>query len=230
MSTNLAYDADTLTRFLDLCDQINLRIEVWTSAESVGSKTEYVRDGLIWKQWEENFDRVLAHPSISQVGLLTSPSVPVIDGFGEFLYWVLEKKKKLPLDRLLLSVNAVVFPTFQNIVVLPGELRKKYMDEIEYFLARPAARRFLNSFDLNQIERFHAYLKNIRDPHKELTEGQGNSNSISFDNKTYDNQSDLIEQQKLQADFKSFFTQYDQRRKKDFSTTFPNLSDWYNNI
>jgi len=230
MSTNLAYDADTLTRFLDLCDQINLPIEVWTSAESVGSKTEYVRDGQIWKQWEENFDRVLAHPSISQVGLLASPSVPVIDGFSEFLYWVLEKKKKLPPDRLLLSVNVVVFPTFQNIVVLPGEVRKKYMDEIEYFLARPDARRFLNSFDLNQIERFHAYLKNIRDPHKELTEGQGNSNSISFDNKTYDNQSDLIEQQKLQVDFKSFFTQFDQRRKKDFSTTFPNLSDWYNNI
>jgi len=34
----------------------------------------------------------------------------------------------------------------------------------------------------------------------------------------------------LQADFKSFFTQFDQRRDKDFTTTFPNLSDWYNNL
>jgi len=230
MSTNLAYDTNTLTRFLDLCDQINLHIEVWTSVEAVGDKTEYVRDGLIWQQWEENFDRVLAHPSIGRVGLLTSPSAPVIDGFGEFLYWVLEKKKNLPSDRLWLSVNPVRFPTFQSIVVLPYELRKKYTDEVESFLAQPDVNKFFNSFDLDQVRRFHAYLSNIRDPHKELAPGQDNSNSISFDNKTYDNQTDLIEQQKLQADFKSFFKQYDQRRNKDFITAFPNLSDWYNTL
>jgi len=230
ISTNLAYDTDTLTRFLDLCDQINLHIEVWTSVESVGEKTEYVRDGLSWQQWEENFDRVLAHPSISRVGLLTSPSVPVIDGFGEFLHWVLEKKKNLPSNRLWLSVNPVRFPTFQSIVVLPYELRKKYMDEIESFLVQPSTRKFFNFFDLDQVRRFHAYMTNIRDPHKELSPDQDTPNSISFDNSTYDNQTDLIEQQKLQADFKSFFKQYDQRRDKDFTTTFPNLSDWYNNL
>jgi len=230
ISTNLAYDSETLDRFFDLCDQINLHIEVWTSVESVGVKTEYVRDGLNWQQWEENFDRVLAHPSISQVGLLTSPSVPVIDGFGEFLHWVLEKKKKLPPDRLCLSVNPVRFPTFQSIVVIPYELRKKYADEIESFLTQSDVNKFFNSFDLDQVRRFRTYLINIRDPHKELTPGQGNLNSVSFDNKTYDNQTDLIEQQKLQADFKSFFEQYDQRRKKDFNTVFPNLSDWYTTI
>jgi hypothetical protein len=34
----------------------------------------------------------------------------------------------------------------------------------------------------------------------------------------------------LRKDFKSFFTQYDQRRGKDFVKAFPNLAGWYNAI
>ena len=31
-------------------------------------------------------------------------------------------------------------------------------------------------------------------------------------------------------DFKSFYEQYDKRRKKDFRKTFPELSEWYDSI
>jgi hypothetical protein len=31
-------------------------------------------------------------------------------------------------------------------------------------------------------------------------------------------------------DFKSFYSQYDVRRKKDFKKTFPELSEWYDSI
>ena len=34
----------------------------------------------------------------------------------------------------------------------------------------------------------------------------------------------------LFKDFKSFYTQYDQRRGKNFVETFPELADWYNSI
>ena len=34
----------------------------------------------------------------------------------------------------------------------------------------------------------------------------------------------------LHHDFKSFYAQYDSRRKKDFKTTFPELADWYDSI
>ena len=34
----------------------------------------------------------------------------------------------------------------------------------------------------------------------------------------------------LEKDFKRFYTQYDQRRSKDFHTAFPNLSEWYNEL
>jgi hypothetical protein len=34
----------------------------------------------------------------------------------------------------------------------------------------------------------------------------------------------------LLNDFKQFYQQYDQRRGKDFVTTFPNLREWYESI
>jgi hypothetical protein len=34
----------------------------------------------------------------------------------------------------------------------------------------------------------------------------------------------------LLNDFKQFYTQYDQRRGKDFVTTFPHLKEWYNDL
>jgi hypothetical protein len=38
------------------------------------------------------------------------------------------------------------------------------------------------------------------------------------------------DKQMLFHDFKSFFTQYDQRRNKDLLKTFPELAEWYNSI
>jgi hypothetical protein len=38
------------------------------------------------------------------------------------------------------------------------------------------------------------------------------------------------EQSVLQQDFKQFYTQYDQRRGKNFTETFPELAEWYNGI
>ena len=59
MTTNLAYDQDTLKRFLDACSRIDVPVWVYTSGESTGSKMEYVRDGLDWELWNSNLDLVL---------------------------------------------------------------------------------------------------------------------------------------------------------------------------
>jgi organic radical activating enzyme len=48
MTTNLAYDHDTLNRFLDACSRISVPVWVYTSGEATGGKMEYVRDGLDW--------------------------------------------------------------------------------------------------------------------------------------------------------------------------------------
>ena len=48
----------------------------------------------------------------------------------------------------------------------------------------------------------------------------------SESNQLGDNQH--IEQ--LRADFKQYYTQFDQRRNKNFSKTFTDLADWYETL
>ena len=38
------------------------------------------------------------------------------------------------------------------------------------------------------------------------------------------------EREKLQKDFKTFYSQYDKRRGKDFEKTFPIIGEWYRGI
>jgi hypothetical protein len=42
--------------------------------------------------------------------------------------------------------------------------------------------------------------------------------------------SDAFDMPKLLNDFKQFYSQYDQRRLKDFGLAFPNLKEWYDSI
>jgi organic radical activating enzyme len=171
MTTNLAYDSETLDRFLDICSQLDNHIEIWSSNESIGEKSEYVRDGISWQQWEENVDKVIQHPAISQFGICTTPSVPSIDGFVEFLEWALEKKKNLPSTlspgRMMISVNPLRWPTFQNIVVLPDNLRSEYAKKLDTFLSESDFNNFFGDYTVNQLRRFSVYLNNVVDPHKE---------------------------------------------------------------
>jgi hypothetical protein len=65
---------------------------------------------------------------------------------------------------------------------------------------------------LHEHERAHAqrlidYLDTVKTPH-----------------------TDAFDLPALHTDFKQFFTQYDQRRGKDFSAVFPSLADWYNQL
>jgi hypothetical protein len=65
----------------------------------------------------------------------------------------------------------------------------------------------LHQFEVNQLQRLIDYLDVVKTPHV-----------------------GAAEQTVLQQDFKQFFTQYDQRRGKNFTEVFPTLADWYNGI
>jgi hypothetical protein len=66
---------------------------------------------------------------------------------------------------------------------------------------------FLHQMERNQLQRLIDYLDVVKTPHM-----------------------GAAEQSVLQQDFKNFYTQYDQRRGKDFCATFPALADWYKSL
>ncbi len=60
---------------------------------------------------------------------------------------------------------------------------------------------------VNHLQRLIDYLDVVKTPHSE-----------AFD------------LPKLQNDFQQFYTQYDQRRGKNFKNTFPLLAEWYESL
>lgn len=228
MTTNLAYDADTLNRFLDMCSKISSPIWVYTSGETTECKMEYIRDGIEWEQWNRNIDAVLHSGVIANTGICGTISATAADGFTEFLYWLLDRKKNAPRlggrPDLMLSVNPVRFPTFQNIVVLPLELRQQYSKDIQDFLSRPDVNEWFLPIEIDHIERFGKYLTNCEVPHREK---QISYTTDTYQDRAQDATADLVA---LQKDFRSFFQQYDVRRNKCFEQTFPRLADWYRRI
>jgi phosphoglycerate dehydrogenase-like enzyme len=65
----------------------------------------------------------------------------------------------------------------------------------------------LHEHEWNHLQRLVDYLDVVRTPH-----------------------AGAASQDLLQRDFKKFYTQYDQRRNKNFAATFPNLKEWYESI
>ena len=223
MTTNLSYDHDTLMRFLDKCSKIDQSIHLASSSESIGAKDEYIRDGLDWNLWQENLIKVLSSGVIKNTGICTTISAAAADGFAEFLYWIFELKKQWPHQALMVSVNPVRFPTFQNISVLPQHLRDMYSDEIDEFLSQPLIDKYFHTIEIDHITRFSSYLRTVKSPHSETALQHNNDQFTSSQNND-------IDQALLEKDFKQFFTQYDKRRGKDFVSTFPRLKNWYESI
>lgn len=220
IQTNLAYDSATLAKFLDKISNIKLNFEISTSAESIGTKAEYVRDGLNWDQWCKNIDTLISTNRIKRIEVFSTISAVSLNGFVEFLTWLVEKKKQTSKAYFDLYISYVRWPTFQNVMVLPLEQRKQHSVELQNFIDNN--HQWFSDKEQDYINRLISYLVEIQSPHRGSIISSG---TLEFDNHSVDHNISAMEK-----DFKSFFSQYDQRRDKNFSVTFPNLAEWYDSI
>jgi hypothetical protein len=74
-------------------------------------------------------------------------------------------------------------------------------------MTRHSGASYLHEHEWNHLSRLIDYLDVVKTPHSEA-----------------------FEMPKLLNDFKQFYSQYDQRRGKDFVTAFPELKEWYNEL
>jgi len=220
IQTNLAYDSNTLNKFFNKISNIKSNISISTSAESVGSKAEYVRDGLNWDQWCCNIDTLIDNKRIRRVVMMSTISALSLNGFVEFLTWLVEKKKQTSRTYFNLYISYVRWPTFQNVLVLPIEKRKQHSAELQNFL--DANYQWFSVVEQNFISRLISYLVEIQVPHRGSIISDG---TLEFNDHSFDHNVSAMEK-----DFKSFFSQYDQRRNKNFTATFSDLREWYDSI
>jgi organic radical activating enzyme len=230
ITTNLSYDDKTLDKLISYMKRVPVEFKLCTSVENLNNKAEYVRGGLNWNQFERNINRLYESGAVTNIWLMSTINSPGIEGFREYLNWAHELRKRTDRDDPIHGkffqsyIIYVRFPTFQNIVVLPMELRLKYSQEIDEFLTNPEVEQYWETADIDLLTKLSTYLQEVQAPHREADDG------AKFDNSQWDNTSKTFELDLLKKDFKSFYTQYDQRNNRDFVQAFPNLADWYNNL
>ena len=206
INSNLGAKDDLIDRLIDATHSIE-HFHLYTSNESVGVQSEYIRDGLVWETWANNVEKVLNNGKIEGFHMMCTINALCLDSLDTFLDVVLNWKREFGKDFPTFSLNILRFPSFQSPLVLPDEYRTYYKLRLQTWLDENQDNEFLHQFEINQLQRLIDYLDVVKTPH-----------------------ADAAEQSILQQDFKKFYTQYDQRRGKNFVAAFPTLTEWYNSL
>jgi len=205
INSNLGFDVSVLEKMLSSTEGISLTL--YTSNESFGKQSEYIRDGLNWEDWKSNMCFLLESKKLRSLNVMCTINALCLDSLTDFLSQIIAWKKQYGVQSISFSLNIMRFPSFQGPIVLPNKIKENYKQKLIEWSQGFEEKNMLSEFEKNHIERLIDYLNIIEIPHGE-----------NFD------------KIKAEKDFKSFYLQYDQRRNKNFYTTFPNLSDWFNSI
>lgn len=208
VNTNMMMTPNLLNKFINRSHRIT-NLEIYTSNESVENQSEYIRNGLVWNEWQDNIDQMLLRGKVSQTHCMMTLSALSMFGVVDFIDWVIEKRKERK-DKyfLQLSLNVLRFPAFQSSFSVTTEVRRRMADEIEsrykeHWMA-PAPREetnytgfWINEYEKPSVERYIAHLRSEAPANFDFTNSR--------------------------LDLVRFLNQFDARRKKDWKAVFPRL-------
>jgi organic radical activating enzyme len=204
INSNLGADVD-IDRLLSSIEGQD--VDIYTSMEATGAQAEYIRDGLVYTAWLKNVQKLLDSDDIRAVHCMCTINALCLETLPKLLNSIMHLKICYGRERVNFTLNILRFPSFQSALILPDELRSKYKHRLETWLLLNQSNPLLHEHEINHTQRLIDYLDVVKTPH-----------------------SDAFDMPKLHNDFRQFFTQYDQRRSKNFATTFPQLAEWYDSI
>jgi hypothetical protein len=179
-----------------------IELDIYTSCETITAQAEYIRDGLDWPAWVENIEKI-AKSGIRGLHMMCTINALCLPGLPAFITTMMMFKQSYGRDFPSMSFNILRFPSFQSAYVLPLALRLEYAHAIEQIVDQYRDHSLMHEHEVNQLTRLINYLR-------EPVTGS--------------------ELPRMQNDFKQFYTQYDQRRGKNFTDTFPELKEFYEQI
>ena len=211
VNSNLGAKLDQIQRLINAASHVK-HFHLYTSCEAFGAAAEYVRDGLNYYEWYENLHRMLDSNVVKQTTIMMTINALTLPSLTRFMDDIL-RLKVCYYSKPSLSLNILRFPNFQNVLVLPIEMRTKFAKQLEEWKVQamkiktyegiPA----LQNHEIDQIDRVVSYLSH--------------------------HTSDIVTNDSLEtihSDFKSFYSQYDVRRNKSFHKCFPELAEWYDTL
>ena len=206
INSNLGAKQSIIERFKQKLKNFS-NFHLYTSNESTFGQAEYIRDGLNYEQWQNNILSMMKESIPSEVHNMATINALCLETLPQFLENIVQLKtvSKLHGPSLNFTLNILRFPSFQSPLVLPDDLRNLFKQNLEKFLIKNE--KYLEHMEVNHTQRLIDYLDVVKTPH-----------------------AGAATQEKLQKDFKIFYSQYDKRRNKDFVKTFPIIGEWYGQL
>jgi len=207
INSNLVPEKEkTFQKLLDVV-QYAPNFEMFTSCEATGSQAEYIRDGINYEVWLNNVKRLLDQPKVNRLCIMMTINALCLGSITDFMDDMLALREIYGVERSpFLSLNLVYTPEFQSISTLPTYIITHYNDKLKAWYDKRKTDLWAKE-DVRITRIIDHMNKAIRTPHSE----------------------EILK--KRQNDFKSFYTQYDKRRGKDFRKTFdPIIVDWYDTL
>ena len=205
INSNLGLESSDILKLLDRADSAPL--DVYTSNESLVYQAEYIRDGLEWATWARNLHLLAGSGKLRSLHNMCTINALCLETLPEFLSYLIKFKEQYGRDFPSFTLNILRFPSFQSPLALPDNIRTMHKDRLQEWYDKNADNELLHEHELNQTQRLIDYLDVVKTPH-----------------------SDAFDMPKLHNDFKQFYTQYDERRNKNFRTAFPSMKEWYDGL
>ena len=208
MNSNLGQKQELFEQLLKATHNFKT-FHIYTSCESIGAQAEYIRDGLVFDSWLVNMDILLSEGKVTSLNCMMTINALCLFTLPEFMDEMIKLKIKYKSQSPVCSFNILRFPSFQSIVTLPMEVRLERADAIESWINKnwnEGENGFIE-WEKDSMNRLVTYLR-------EIEEGHSHTSSIET----------------RERDFKSFYMQYDIRRNKNFTETYPRLKEWFDSI
>jgi organic radical activating enzyme len=206
INSNLGAKQDLIDKLIAASHDIP-HVELYTSCEATGVAAEYIRDGMVWRDWIDNVNRLVEEGNFKALHVMATINALCLPTITEFLDLILLSKEQYGKNWPTVTLNILRFPSFQSPLVLPLEYRKQVVVKMRDWFAKNGENTLLHEMERQHILRLITYLETVDSPHIGASPVE-----------------------ELQKDFKNFYTHYDQRRNKNFVSTFPKLKTWYEGI
>lgn len=207
INSNLGSKDDVIDRLIEKSHYVK-RFDLYTSCEAFGKQAEYIRDGLEFDRWCKNVTKILDHGNVRQFNIMMTINSLCLFSITDFMDQLIEWKGKYDWVHPVFSVNLLRFPSFMSPLALPDHLKDNRRTHLQKWFNKNKNNELLHEMERDGLKRLIDYLEVVKTPHRMTSS---------------------LESQ--WRDFRTFFTQYDKRRGKNFKKTFPKiLTEWFDTI
>jgi len=209
INSNLGLNEKTLNKLINITHDVKVKeFDLYTSNESYGAHAEYIRDGLKYDAWRANLVKFIENANFRQVVIMMTINSLCLFSITEFLDDMMSLKEKYGTHKPIVDLNILRWPSFMSPLVLPDDIKHELHNKLSLWYRKHKNSELLTIGEKAQIQRLIDYIEVVNRGH----------NTTELDNSLQHH------------DFKSFYMQYDIRRNKNFTKTFPELAEWYRTL